>query len=67
MKNIGDAREPLAFSEADNVYPKTYEELCVFLSDKGRAQAWSENLSSGPGPFSYPENFWGLGFVLAGE
>lgn len=38
MKNIGDAREPLAFSEADNVYPKTYEELCVFLSDKGRAQ-----------------------------
>lgn len=38
MKNIGDTREPLAFSEVDGVYPKTYEELCVFLSDKGRAQ-----------------------------
>ena len=39
----------------------------VVYSDKGRAQAWGENLSNGPGPFSYPENFWGLGFVLAGE
>lgn len=39
----------------------------VVYSGKGRTQAWSENLSSGPGPFSYPENFWGLGFVLAGE
>ena len=31
MNYINENGEPLAFSELENVYPRNYEELCVFL------------------------------------
>lgn len=43
MSTINEQGENLAFSETENVYPKSYEDLCVFL------EAFREPISSGDG------------------
>lgn len=43
MKYLNEQGEPLAFSETENVYPKTYEELCVFL------EPFRKSVTSGDG------------------
>ncbi len=43
MKRVNEQGEPLAFSEIENVYPKNYEDLCVFL------EAFRQPIMSGDG------------------